>query len=147
MQDDDWKNHNYSRATGNTGNTDGDILKKMLMILSDDPRIRILKLLAEPPTNDVYVSFRTIARRIGINYNKLRQYLSQLEAVGLVESVRIRSINSNNNNNRINDRGYTYYKLRQGVRDMMRKALNLEKIIIYYPYFLSLAVGIMCFYI
>lgn len=149
-KEDTWEISSYNgRMTGNTYNTES-MLKIMLAILNDDPRIKIIMLLAESPANDIYISFRAIARRIGINYSKLRHYLSQLEAAGLVESIKIRSTNpkANNNNNRINNnnKGYTYYKLRQEFRETVRKVLNRGKITIYYLYFISLTATLICFY-
>lgn len=149
-KEDTWEISSYNgRMTGNTYNTES-MLKIMLAILNDDPRIKIIMLLAESPAKDIYISFRTIARRIGINYSKLRHYLSQLEAAGLVESIKIRSTNpkANNNNNRINNnnKGYTYYKLRQEFRETVRKVLNRGKITIYYLYFISLTATLICFY-
>lgn len=123
------------------------ILRRMLTVLSDDPRIRILKLLAEAPTSDTYVSFRTIARRIGVNYTKLRHYLSQLEAVGLIDSIKIRTTSDNYNKKSNNKGGYTYYRLRQEARDLMRKILSNEMVSTYYLYYIfftALAVITAC---
>ncbi len=154
-KDDDWEINSYNgRTTGNTYNTTyntENMLKIMLAVLNDDPRIKIIMLLAESPASDIYISFRTIARRIGINYSKLKHYLSQLEAAGLVESIKIRSASpkaNNNNGNRIdNNKGYTYYKLRQEFRETVRKVLSRGKITIYYLHFISLAATLICFYI
>lgn len=121
------------------------ILKKMFIVLGDDPRVKILKLLAESSAGDLYVSFRTIARRIGINYTKLRHYLSQLEIAGFIECIRINTTASNGNGKE-NNKGYTYYRLKRDVRDAIKKALDSKSINIYYPYFFFLALASIMIY-
>lgn len=121
------------------------MLRKILTVLSDDPRIRILKLLAEHPSDNTYVSFRTIARRVGVNYTKLRQYLSQLERAGLLDSVKINTANGNNEKN--SSKGYTYYKLKHETRDVIKKILDQDKVSIYYPYLILITLSIIATYI
>ncbi len=139
---DERNNHDHSRG----GNIYLTYLIKVFVILSDDPRVKILKLLAESSTGDLYVSFRTIARRIGINYTKLRHYLSQLEVAGFIEHTRINIIASNSNNKN-NNKGYTYYRLKREVRDIIRDVLNSKSASLYYPYLFFLALASITIYI
>lgn len=91
---------------------------KLILVLRDDPRMRILSALATDTDGNSYMSFRTIAKRTGINYNSLKQYLSQLEAIGLVEKITL-SINGSKSR-----KGYNYYRLRDQIRHVIEKVIR-----------------------
>jgi Transcriptional regulator. len=94
-----------------------DIASKIFLLFNDDPKIRIIKLLALNGDGQSYASFRTIAKRTGINYSKLKLYLEQLERAGIIKSVKIIT------NNRLR-RGYSYYKLRGEIRHYIAKLVE-----------------------
>lgn len=127
--------NNRSTANSSLDELDMDIISRIFILLNDDPRIRIIKLLASYEDEESYVSFRTIAKRTGINYSKLKQYLEQLERIGIIESVKI---NINNNSRR----GYSYYRLREEIRhyiDRLLHKLDLENR--HYIYLIAFSLG------
>lgn len=130
---------------GNTSQHILNILKMLLTILSDDPRIRILMVLAELSADDISVSFRTIARRTGINYTKLRFFLSQLERAGFIESIKIKISAANNSGN--NNRGYTFYRINQEIMDIIKHALDSGKKHARYLYSVFLPIAVIIYII
>ncbi len=100
---------NRSTANSSRDKLNMDMISRLFLLLNDDPRIRIIKLLASYENGGSYISFRTIAKRTGISYSKLKLYLEQLERIGIIESVKI------NINNSLR-RGYSYYRLREEIR-------------------------------
>jgi predicted transcriptional regulator len=97
--------NNYQRAM--------DIFSRFFLLLNHDPRIKIVRLLMEHNSNN-HISFRTIARRCGINYRRLREYLSELESSGLIESVKLV----------VNNKRYSYYRLNNDAKEFLAKLLH-----------------------
>jgi len=103
--------------TNRGGSRDEEMVVALLSLLSEDPRIRILRVLASQSNGEnAYVSFRAIARRTGINYGKLKDYLSQLVRIGMVESIVVRLGGS------YSGKGYTYYRIKE---DAKRAVISL----------------------
>ncbi|MEM4485135.1 MAG: winged helix-turn-helix transcriptional regulator [Sulfolobales archaeon] len=110
------------------------VLRIMFILFSDDPKTKILRLLAEFPSDKEYVSFRSLARKVGVSYNKLRLHLLQLERAGFIECTKItladlsyigKTDGDNSSNNKNNSKGYTYYRLKPEIRIIVRRVLLL----------------------
>lgn len=84
-----------------------DVLARMLEILKDDLRVRIILELAN---SDDLLSFRTLARRLHVGHRRLCKDLEELVVMNIVESRQVRT----------GERKYKFYGLRADVRDLIK---------------------------
>ncbi|MEM1628452.1 MAG: hypothetical protein QXP02_05090 [Desulfurococcaceae archaeon] len=88
-----------------------DLVKKIMYLLSDDIRIRILRELVVKEA----LSIRAIARRSHCNYEKVERALKQLEDFGLIQTYVV---------NVSEHRRYKFYSINKRYESMLRSILE-----------------------
>jgi len=86
------------------------VLLKVLNALYDDVRVEVLNMLKDGEM----ISFRSLARRLGVNHKKLKKNISVLIRNDLIEEVQIKVSDG---------RVYRAYRLRGGIS----RILNTER--------------------
>ena len=84
---------------------------RMILLLKDDLRIKILMLLL---VNDT-LSFRSIAKKLKVGYKRLDKYLTTMARSGLLEIMKVKVSE---------DRVYTVYALDVDVKEYLAKILE-----------------------
>ncbi|MEB3859584.1 MAG: hypothetical protein LRS43_00070 [Desulfurococcales archaeon] len=92
-------------------NEDLNMTARIILMLKDDLRIKILMLLL---VNDT-LSFRSIAKKLRVGYKRLDRYLNSMARNGLVEIMKVKISE---------ERIYTVYSLEVNFREYLAKIIE-----------------------
>jgi len=108
------------------------VLLKVLNALYDDVRVEVLNMLKDGEM----ISFRSLARRLGVNHKKLKKNISALIRNDLIEEVQIKVSDG---------RVYRAYRLRGGISKILNTSgnpTNIFRVVLEFDHLMELTLGI-----